>query len=261
MIRFAAMSLLWGNPSGDQFIPWLDEVRDAGYDGVAGFSDWGWAEYLDDPHAFRTLLDDNGLGLASVDLFIPSTPAHCHQVCRFMAEVGGQHLVCLGWNGKTDEDFSGLAEHLNQIGEIALQYGVHTSYHHHTGNTGETREDIDRLLADTDPAKVFVMCDTGHATKDFINQPIDLRAIDFLKTYWSRLDFIEFKDWHPETDLNTPLGEGFCQFDGILALLKDRDYSGWITVEQNGHEGLSRGRSPGECARLSRQFLRERFAL
>lgn len=261
MIRFAAMSLLWGNPNGDQFIPWLEEVRAVGYDGIAGFADWGWNDFLDNPRHFRTLLNDKGLGLASVDLFIPATLEHCHRVCRFIADADGRHLVCLGWEGKSDQDFSNLAEHLNRIGEIALQYGIHASYHHHTGNTGETRADIDKLLAFTNPAKFFVMCDTGHATKDFVDQPLATRALEFMKTYWSRLDFIEFKDWHPETDLNTPLGEGVCQFDAIFEMLKKKDYSGWITIEQNGHEGLSRGRSPHECALLSRRYLQERFGI
>lgn len=41
-IKLAAMSLGWGNPSGDDLIPFLKEVKAAGYDGVAGFADTSW---------------------------------------------------------------------------------------------------------------------------------------------------------------------------------------------------------------------------
>ena len=256
-ISLAAMSLLWNNPNGDKLEPWLDEVKAAGYDGVAGFAEWGWQDYLAKPAEFGRLLANHGLKLASMDIGVHANFDQYRQACRFMAELGARHLVCLGGWGKEPADFAALGGLLNRIGEIALEFGVHAVYHNHTGNTGETFEDMDRLLACTDPGKFFVMCDTGHATKDFVKQPVAQRATLFLEKYWDRLDFIEFKDWNPETDLNTPLGEGQCDFAAVFGLLKAKQYKGWITVEQNGHEGRSRGRLPLECAKISREFIRK----
>ncbi len=34
--------------------------------------------------------------------------------------------------------------------------------------------------------------------------------------------------------LNIPLGEGYCDYDRIFTLMRERGYAGWITVEQNG---------------------------
>jgi len=260
-IKLAAMSLLWNNPNGEKFVPWLREVKQAGYDGVAGFAEWGWQDYIGDPKGFGRMLNGEGLELASLDIGVHANFDQYRRACAFMAALGARHLVCLGGWGKAPGDFEALGALLNRIGEIALSCGVRAVYHNHTGNTGETFEDMDLLLARTDPARFFVMCDTGHATKDFVNQPVKERAVRFLAKYWDRLDFLELKDWNPETDLNTPLGEGLCDHGAVFALLKAKSYQGWITVEQNGHEGPSRGRAPLECARISREFIRKELGV
>ncbi len=171
-----------------------------------------------------------------------------------MAALGCPHLVLLGGGGKEDADFVALGAILNCIGEIAQQRGVGVYYHNHTGFTGETFEDMDKLLAHTDPDRLAVMCDVGHAIKDFINQPVQQRALRFLEKYWHRLRFIEFKDWHPETDLNTCVGEGRCDWEAVFEIIKQNGYNGWITVEQNGP---SRDRTPLEWARISCEFIRK----
>jgi len=261
--RIAAMSLGWGNPNGERFVPWLREVKSAGYDGVAGFTDWGLQEFLERPAELRRLLDAEGLSLASADVMINlDNLDHYRLRAEFLAQAGCGIMVCLcGPSDKSDEMFKQLGEHLTQVGQIALSFGVKAVYHNHTGNTGETFEDMDRLLGHIDPESFFVMPDTGHATKDFIHQPSASRATPFLEKYWERIVFIEFKDWNAETDLNTPLGEGLCGWNSVFGLLKDKGYCGWITVEQNGHEGLSKGRTALECARISRQFIKKGLGL
>lgn len=138
-----------------------------------------------------------------------------------MHELGARNLVLLGGIGKQEGDFKALA----------LEYGIRTSYHNHTYHTGENFEDMEKLLSLTDPSKVSVMCDTGHATKDFLELPPGERAIQFLKKYENRITFIEYKDWNEETELSTPLGEGYCDYDSVFAWIRDSGYSGWITVE------------------------------
>lgn len=253
-INVAACSLLWGNPGGERFIPWLRSVKESGYDGIAGFAHWGWQDYIGDPELFGAVVAAEGLSVASVITDIHADFDQYRRVCDFMAVLGCHHLVCLGGKGREAGDFTALANLLNHIGEIAAPRGIRAVYHNHTATTGETFEDMDRLLAHTDPQKLSVMCDVGHATKDFVNQPVRDRAALFLDKYWDRLDFIELKDWHPDTNLDTPLGEGLCDYGAVFSLLKDRGYSGWLTVEQNG---ARRGRQPDECARISREFIRE----
>lgn len=251
-VKLAAMSLSWGNPSGENMIPFLKEVKAAGYDGVAGFADTAWDEYMDHPAKFSQLLADEELSLASLDVKTHRDLDQSRRICSFMAELGCRHLVCLGGVGTVVEDYAALGPVLERIGEISLEFGVRTVYHN--GRTRETFSDMDTVLGNSDPEKVFAMCDTGHATRDFVELPRDERAVRFMEKHWERLDFIEFKDWHPETELNTPVGEGLCGWEAVFALIKEKRYNGWITVEQNG---LSLGRSAFECARISREFIRE----
>lgn len=251
-IKLAAMSLGWGNPSGEGLVPFLKEVKAAGYEGVAGFADVGWDGYIDQPAEFSRLLADEGLSLANLDVKTHRDLAQYQRICSFMAELGCRHLVCLGGVGTVVDDYAALGPVLERIGEASLEFGVRTVYHN--GRTRESFSNMETVLANSDPEKVFAMCDTGHATRDFVELPRVERAASFMEKYWERLDFIEFKDWHPETELNTPVGEGLCGWEAVFALIKEKGYSGWITVEQNG---LSRGRSASECARISRQFIHE----
>ena len=253
-IHFAAMSLGWGNPAGDDLPGFLREVKSAGYEGVAGFADVSWEIYIDRPDTFAGLLADHGLALASLDVKVHRDLDTYRKTCAFMARLNCRHLVCLGGVGTVVDDYIALADVLNPIGEIAREHGVRAVYHN--GRTRETFADMDTVLTHTDPEKIFAMCDTGHATRDFIELPVPERAVRFLEKQWDRIDFIEFKDWHPETELNTPVGEGLCDWDAVFALLRARNYTGWITVEQNGQEGPRGGRTPFECARISRDFIR-----
>ena len=254
-VKLAAMSALWGDVSSAAFEPWLREVREAGYDGIAGFSG-DFEPYFDKPDALKRLLDDSGLGLASVDIWgIDLNFDLYRNVCSLMKKTGCENLVMLGGRGKQDGDFTTLANVLNYIGEIALEYGVRIVYHNHSGLTGETFGDMGKLLAHTDPAKVFAMVDTGHATCDFVDLPdVGSRAVHFLRKHWDRVSFVELKDFNEATGLATPVGEGLCDHQAVFDLLKEKAYSGWITVEQNGS---SLDRTPFECAKKSSDFIRK----
>lgn len=258
-IKLAAMSLMWGGPVDDRFVPWLEQVKQIGYDGIAGFSDAKWNEaYVEKPKFFKGLIDDHGLELGSLNSGVVVDFDWYRKVCSFMQQVGCKHLVLMRGMGHQDGDLKALGALLDRIGEIALDYGVRAAYHNHSGYCGETFEHMDKLISYTDPQKFFVMCDCGHATKDFVHQPVARRAVMFLEKYWDKIDFIEFKDWNEETDLMTPVGEGLCDYDSVFSLIKEKNYTGWITVEQNG---TSKDRTREECARISLDFIRKGLGL
>lgn len=259
-VRVAAMSVGWNFPEGEDIDSWMSEVESAGYDGVSGFAE-SWPEYLDAPSRFRAMLDRHGLELASVDVALSLSFDELRRVCAFMAETGCTHLVCLGGFSRNRDDLRITAEVMNHLGEIAREHGVRPVYHNHTDTVGETFEDVTELIRQLDPALVGLMLDTGHATKDFVEFPVDQRAVRFLEAYGADLEFVEFKDWNRITDLNTPVGEGMCNWGKIFELLRSSGYDGWVTVEQNGNEGPSLGRTPLECARVSREFIRDEMGI
>lgn len=147
---------------------------------------------------------------------------------------------------------------LDQMGEIALSCDILACYHNHTNHTGETLEETERLLSLTDATKFFGFLDVGHATKDFVGHPVKSRAPLFLERNWDRIRFLEFKDWSPQHGLRTEVGAGEADWESVFRIVKERGYSGWITVEQNGPMGE---KTPLESARASRDFIREKMGV
>ncbi|WP_204370466.1 TIM barrel protein [Cellulomonas flavigena] len=62
-----------------------------------------------------------------------------------------------------DEEWPVLTQGLNKLGEIAHKYGLDLVYHHHLGTVIQTKDETLRLLELTDPDKVSLLFDTGHA--------------------------------------------------------------------------------------------------
>ena len=65
---------------------------------------------------------------------------------------------------RSEAEWRGYAERLNAFGaHLQSKYGITLAYHHHMGAYVESPADIDKLMALTDPAKVGLLFDTGHA--------------------------------------------------------------------------------------------------
>lgn len=257
-VKLACMSLMWGggNLATEDVPRWLDDVVEAGYEGVALFH--GELMQVMQESDFPGLLKDRDLALTSVDYPVDRDVDCLRAVCERMQSLDARHLVTIGGIATRDADPAEVADVLNAIGAISLEYGIHACYHNHTHHTGETLEETERLLALTDPATFFGFVDTGHATKDFVGHPVEKRAAVFLERNWSRIDFMEFKDWSEEHNLCTEIGAGRCDYDAVFQILKDKNYSGWITVEQNGPMG---NRTPLDGARASLDAIRRGLGL
>ena len=79
--------------------------------------------------------------------------------------VQGVRDICIFDNKPVlkDEEWPVLAQGLNKLGEIAHEYGLDLVYHHHLGTVIQTKDETLRLLELTDPDKVSLLFDTGHA--------------------------------------------------------------------------------------------------
>ncbi|MEK3882636.1 myo-inosose-2 dehydratase [Paenibacillus sp. PL2-23] len=135
-----------------------------------------------------------------------------------------------------------LAEGLNAAGRIAREYGMKLAYHHHGGTVVESPEEIDRLMALTDPALVWLLYDTGHAYYGG-SDPLQL-----LRKHYGRIAYVHLKDVRPHVlaeartqgadfvtcirkGVFTVPGDGCIDFAPILAELVERGYEGWAMLE------------------------------
>jgi len=143
-----------------------------------------------------------------------------------------------------DAEWDAYAFRLNTFGEhIQKQYGITLAYHHHMGAYVESPEEVDRLMALTDPQHVGLLLDTGHAFFGGAGDPLVP-----LKKHLSRVVHVHCKDVRPAviaqarndgwsfltSVLNgafTVPGDGAIDFGGVLRTLKDGGYEGWLVVE------------------------------
>ncbi|MCH5461756.1 myo-inosose-2 dehydratase [Lactobacillus sp. LC28-10] len=141
-----------------------------------------------------------------------------------------------------DEEWDKVCEGLNHYGDIAAKYGIKVAYHHHMGTVIQTKEETDRLMANTDPKKVGLLYDTGHIAVS------DGDYMSLLKAHIDRVVHVHFKDvrFDKEKDsrergltfqgsfLNgmfTVPGDGNLDFKPVYKELIDHGYKGWIVVE------------------------------
>ncbi|PAK55539.1 myo-inosose-2 dehydratase [Paenibacillus sp. 7541] len=157
-----------------------------------------------------------------------------------------------------------LAEGLNAAGRIAAEYGMKLAYHHHGGTVVESPEEIDRLMALTDPSLVHLLYDTGHAYYGGAD-PLNL-----LQKHYDRIAYIHLKDVRDAVleeasregadfvtcirkGVFTVPGDGCIDFAPIMALLVQREYDGWAMLEGEQDPALH---PPYEYARRSLEYLK-----
>lgn len=251
-VRLGISQLVWGYDLSrpDRWIQFLDEAAEIGYEGILAF-DSTLPFWYNRPRELKQLLDDRALALAAV-IHRPSLDFRgTIQLAKFVAELGGERLVLSGRDG-TPAEWTIVLPLLQRHGEIASDHGLRCVYHHHTGWIAETMEQYERLLAETDRRYLGAMLDCGHATKDFVGHS----ALEFFNRHADEIEYVEFKDYAPATDLNTEVGQGTCDFRGIARAIKERGYTGWIVVEQNGTAG-----TPKDSSAASYRYIREELNL
>lgn len=144
----------------------------------------------------------------------------------------------------SEAQWKAYAERLNAFGaHLIATYGIQLAYHHHMGAYVESPADIDKLMALTDPTKVFLLFDTGHA---YFGGAVDPTVL--LKKHIERINHVHCKDvrvpviaqarndgW---SFLNgvingtfTVPGDGAVDFEAVLTILKNAGYEGWLVVE------------------------------
>jgi inosose dehydratase len=146
--------------------------------------------------------------------------------------------------------------------------------HHHAGTFVETPQEIDRLLAETDPELIGLLLDTGHAVYGGAD------PVDVLRRHGDRVRYVHLKDVRADelarvrtTDVAMaeawrrgvfcPLGEGVVDFPRVVESLRSRDYDGWLIVEQDvvPDEDGRLEPEPFASARRSRAYLRDKVGL
>ena len=144
----------------------------------------------------------------------------------------------------SEEAWRAYADRLNAFGEHLIKtYGIKLAYHHHMGAYVESPADIDKLMSLTDPAKVGLLFDTGHAYFGGAANPLEV-----LQKHVKRVVHVHCKDVRADVIAKarndgwsflssvlagtfTVPGDGALDYKATLDLLEANGYEGWLVVE------------------------------
>ena len=278
-VRIGTAPITWGvagSPGWGVELPYdrvLDEMCELGYDGTE-LGPWGYLPT--DPAQLGRELEARGLDL--IGAFCPLalhdaaraevSRDHGLRTARLLRDVGASTLVLAatgdarrerlagrvprdGSAGLGDDEWERFADGANAIARAAADIGVATAFHPHVATYVETPEEIDRVLALTDPDLVALCLDTGHVTYGGGD------AAEIARTRASRIRHVHAKDVRAdvlsrarerEWDLPAavsagifpPVGSGDVDFPAVLSALRGAGYGGWLVVEQDVRLGMAR---------------------
>jgi sugar phosphate isomerase/epimerase len=261
-VKWALSSALWNYLPAMPFTDILDVMKDTGFIGIRVTS---FPQILDrfkmTQAQMQTEVAKRGLHVVTISWNGPlEDPAKRQQALdsareamKFLADFGANHLVVFSPNrdrpgANTPAAFAALCECCNRIGELAGGMGFTAGLHNHMGQMVQTREEVDRFMAMTDPKLFGFSPDTAHLNLAGCN------VVDTIARYKDRVRFLDYKDskWTtPSVDWVHPngkvlakdssqakffdsiydLGDGEVDFPGCHRVLKSIKYKGWICVD------------------------------
>lgn len=206
----------WGVwfPEDDKQVSWqtfLDEVAEAGYE----YIETGPFGYLPtDPETLRAEVAKRGItvvagtqfGVLHRDEDWAQTEKDMRANAEVLKAIGAKFLVYLppmlrdlqtgGWAedpNLTDDALKLFAGNANKLGKILKDdYGVTMAVHPHGDSHIETREQIERFFAETDPEYVSFCLDTGHLEYGEVD------TVELIRNYPDRIAIVHIKQMDPE---------------------------------------------------------------
>jgi len=259
----------------------LDDIARVGYDGCQLGLGFPEGETL------RSALAARELRLAEVYASIPATvdgptdgaADEVRERLRLLVAGGGE-VFCVALDGSPDRDVAAghamdddtpqltdagwdrLVALLRTVAAKTRAAGARIAFHPHAGTFVETPAEVERLAAAIDGDTLPFCLDVGH----YLVGGGD--PIAALRQFGERISHVHLKDVDPgvlerlrrreigsfggavRERLFTELGSGALDLGGVLAILAERDYRGWLMVEQD-----SGWAPPAESAAIGRRVL------
>jgi inosose dehydratase len=273
-ISFAYAAITWGESGAKKAIA---EISEAGFPGVQLRSNI--LKDYSDPAVLKADLAKAKLtfvcysgGGGTAD---PSPAARTKEIEKFMvgarfAKAAGALVIQVtspkrSGDGPSDPAaLKSFGEMLTELGKQTAAIGLPLGFHNHMGQIGQNPDEVDAILAASDPKYVKLLLDTGHYAAAG-GDPT--KAI---KTHGKRLVLLHIKDVidkpaaepkdgkKPSKYQFVELGQGKVNFPSLFAALKSAGYTGWTVVEL---DSVPPGRAPKDAAAANKAFLEKTLSV
>jgi inosose dehydratase len=261
-IRFGYASITWGGNDRQA----IEDIAAVGFHGIQLRSN-SIAEF-GSPAAVRDFLAQHELkfvALSSGDLVSDSAAAkksiaeHTAHA-KFLRDAGGLYLQVLDNRPKgrvtVPDDYKQLGKALTELGKRTADLGIPLGYHNHMGSLGERPEELDQIMAASDPRYVKLELDIAHY---FQGGGDPSKAIE---KFSDRLLFLHIKDVEQVSKSVyrfVELGHGLVDVPAVFESLSKVGFRGWAVVELD--EVPENAHSPKEAAAANKEYLHEKLGL
>jgi inosose dehydratase len=138
-------------------------------------------------------------------------------------------------------DWAEFGARLSALAAHTAELGLAFAYHFHLGTVVEDQDDLDRFL-DATSEEVGLVVDTGHAALGGVDAPrlirdhprrvahVHAKDVRGATARRVRAEGLSFLDGVLDGMFTAP-GDGDLDFDGVMGVLADIGYAGWIVEE------------------------------
>lgn len=275
-------------PNVPQYSQVLDEIQEAGYVGTE-LGPYGYLPF--DVEKLRDELTRRGLSLISAFTIFnflagkedETVYREALETAQVLSAMGCQHIVLSDvlFVEERRSQRAGRIRREDSLGEaewkqaaanvdafariVSDEYGMRCAAHPHVGGYLETDFEIDALLERTDPELVGLCFDMAHIAYGG-GDPVAV-----LDKWRERTWYLHIKECNGrvreeviarggdyydgvQSGVFPELGQGTVDWNGINRILKEMEFDGWGTVEQDILPGM--GIDALASARRNRAFLR-----
>jgi len=261
-IKFGYSAITWGGND----VAAIKDIASLGFTGIQLRSN-AFTTYENKPDELKKLLTDAKLELVMFssgnadintgkdDQTIATHVAHA----KFVKSLGGKFIQITNGSRPKDrapseDELIAYAKLITAIGKQTSAIGVETTYHNHMGQLGQTPEEVEIILKNTDPSYVGLELDTAHYQQGG-GDPVAA-----IKKYKSRLKALHIKDVISKpTPANgqgyqfVEIGQGRVDFPGVFKALDEVGFKGYAIIELDAVP--DKARTPLECAMISKKYL------
>lgn len=239
----------------------------------------------EDPKQRAAVLAENGM--SAVGGFVPvvlHNPNHdpepeIRQELEAFKAAGAKVIVLSantgldGYDSKpelSEVEWQTLISNLDNLEQVAKEYGVTAVIHPHVGTVVEGPEDVERVL---NGSRIGFCFDTGHMmiggtdpvkfAVEHANRIGHVHLKDVRKAVAERVIAGEITYYQGVVEgLYTPVGQGDVDIKAIISALQKANYTGWYVLEQDNviTGEPAEGEGPYADAKASAEFLRSCLA-